>query len=103
MPQLAHHVFFTLKDSSDTATDALITAAQKYLDGHDGCVSFAVGRRTPDLVREVNDQAFHVSLHVVFESRAAHDVYQTHPRHLEFIAEQKDNWAQARVFDSVLV
>lgn len=103
MPQLAHHVFFTLKDSSDAATDALISAAQKYLDGHDGCVSFGVGRRVPDLTREVNDQAYHVSLHVVFASRAAHDVYQTHPRHLEFIEEQKHNWAQARVFDSDLV
>ena len=103
MAELAHHVFFTLKDSSDAAAKTLIDAARKYLDGHDGCASFGVGRRVADLTREVNDQAFHVSLHVVFESREAHDVYQTHARHLEFIEEQKHNWAQARVFDSDLV
>ncbi len=102
MAQLAHHVFFALKDSSEPAVEALIAACQKYLQGHDGVSSFAVGRRVSDLQRDVNDQAFDVSLHVVFESREAHDVYQSHPRHLEFIQEQKDNWAKARVFDSNL-
>lgn len=102
MAQLAHHVFFTLHDASDDRTEQLIAACKHYLDAHDGVVSFAVGRRTPDLQREVNDAQFHVSLHVVFASRADHDAYQTHPRHLEFIAQQKPNWAQVRVFDSDL-
>ena len=48
----------------------------------------------------MNDTDFHVALHVVFASREAHDVYQTHPRHLQFIAENKDSWKQVRVFDS---
>ncbi|SRR6056297_1783192 len=102
MAGLAHHVFFTLTDSSEAAIETLIGACKKYLDGHDGCTSFAVGRRTPDLVRDVNDQEFHVSLHVVYDSRESHDVYQTHPRHLQFIEEQKGNWATVRVFDSNL-
>ncbi|WP_153557381.1 Dabb family protein [Roseimaritima sediminicola] len=102
MAQLAHHVFFTLTDSSEASVQSLIDAANKYLDGHDGVASFAVGRRCEDLVRDVNDQDFHVSLHVVFESRAAHDAYQVHPRHLQFIEEQKGNWTTARIFDSNL-
>ena len=53
-----------------------------------------------ELAREVNDRAFDVSLHVHFESRAAHDVYQEHPRHKRFIQEMNANWQAVRVFDS---
>lgn len=102
MPRLAHHVFFTLRDASIAKVDELIGACQKYLTGHDGVVDFSVGTREASLDRPVNDAAYHVSLHVVFADRAAHDVYQTAPRHLEFIAEQKPNWEQVRVFDSNL-
>jgi quinol monooxygenase YgiN len=97
---LAHIVFFTLKQSSDEAISRLTEACHKFLSGHDGCVHFSVGTLTADLERPVNDRDFHVALHVVFDSRAAHDAYQVAPRHLEFIAEQKENWETVRVFDS---
>ena len=97
---LAHIVFFTLKDSTEANRQALVDACKQHLDGHDGCVFFAVGTRTPDLQREVNDQTFDVALHVVFAKREDHDTYQTHERHLQFISENKDSWAQVRVFDS---
>lgn len=101
MPRLAHHVFFSLEDSSEAKIFSLIASCQKYLDGHEGVVDFAVGRRDPDLNRPVNAH-YHVSLHVVFRDRAAHDVYQTASRHLEFIALEKANWKQVQVFDSLL-
>lgn len=98
----AHMVFFTLADPSDTNRDALVAACHKHLTDHDGVVYFSVGTRAKDLSREVNDKAFDVALHVVFESRAAHDLYQTHPRHLAFIKEAKSLWSGVRVFDSNL-
>lgn len=98
---LAHHVFFSLRDPSDQAVADLIAACQKLLADHDGLVHFSVGRRVPDLNREVN-QDFDVSLHCVFRDRAAHDVYQRAERHLQFIAENKDQWASVRVYDSDL-
>jgi hypothetical protein len=101
MPKLAHHVFFTLKDRSDEASSALVAACRKYLDDHDGLVDFSVGVRVPDLDRDVN-QDFDVSLHCIFQDRAAHDAYQTAERHLQFIAENKDFWASVRVCDSDL-
>ncbi len=100
--RLAHHVFFTLNDDSPAKVDELVGACQKYLDNHPGVESFAVGRLNADLARPVNDRGYQVSLHVVFVDRAAHDVYQTAPRHIEFINEQKANWKQVRVFDSDL-
>lgn len=97
---LAHMVYFTLKDASPAAQQALIEACHKSLKGHPGEVYFSAGTLVPDLARPVNDRAFHVCLNVVFESRKAQDDYQVAPRHIQFIEENKPNWAQVRVFDS---
>ncbi len=102
MARLAHHVFFVLQDRSQEKIDELIAACQTYLNDHDGIVDFQVGTRERELDREVNGD-FDVSLHVTFKDRATHDVYQTAPRHLQFIEQQKDNWAEVKVFDSNLV
>ena len=80
----------------------MIAACQKYLDNHDGLIDFSVGQRDVELNREVNAE-FDVSLHCVFKDRAAHDAYQVASRHLEFIEEQKANWASVQVCDSNLV
>ena len=100
MQPLAHNVFFSLHDNSAAARDRLIQACKKYLSGHAGEVFFACGSLCPDLNRPVNDRDFDVCLHLIFESRAAHDAYQTAPRHEQFVAEQKPNWKKVRVFDS---
>lgn len=100
-PQMVGHmVYFTLNDNSEAAKETLIAACHKYLKGHPGVVFYAAGPRVPDLTRPVNDQEFDVALQLVFEDRAAHDAYQVHERHVQFIAENKANWKQARVFDA---
>ena len=99
-PVLAHDVYFTLKDASPAARKALVVACRKYLAGHDGAVFFAAGTRADEMQRDVNDRAFDVSLHVHFRDKAAHDAYQEHPRHKQFIAENQANWKTVRVFDS---
>lgn len=101
MSRLAHHVFFTLEDPNESKIGSLISACQKYLADHDGVVDFSVGRRDPELNRPVNAH-YHVSLHVIFRDRQAHDVYQSAAKHLEFIALEKPNWQQVQVFDSLL-
>ncbi len=100
---LAHMVYFTLHDNSPSKVDELVAACNKYLSGHPGVVYFSAGKLNPDLARPVNDRAYEVALHVVFADRASHDAYQIAPRHEEFIAEQKSNWKQVRVFDSDIV
>ena len=99
LSRLAHVVYFTLKDQSAPAAQRLVAACHKYLAGLSGIVFFAAGTRTPDLVRAVNDREFDVALQVVFQSREAHDAYQKAPLHQQFVAENKDHWAQVRVFD----
>ena len=97
---LAHNVFFTLKDKSDESVATFVETARHYLAGHDGVAFFAVGGLNNELDRPVNDQDFQVALHVVFDDKAAHDVYQVHERHLEFIDKNKERWEKVRVFDS---
>lgn len=100
MAQLAHMVYFTLKERTPANVEALVAACRKYLSGHPGTVYFGAGTVVPDLDRPVNVRDFDVALQVVFDSREAHDAYQTAPRHLQFIEENKPNWAQVRVFDA---
>ena len=102
-PVLAHDVFFTLRDASPGARQKLVDACSAYLSGHPGTVYFAAGTRVEEHRREVNDTAFDVSLHVYFADKAAHDAYQEHPRHKQFIAEMSANWKTVRVFDSWVV
>jgi hypothetical protein len=99
---LSHDVYFTLKDKSPHAVQALVAACKKHLTGHPGTVFFAAGTLEPELARPVNDRDFDVALHIVFQDRAAHDAYQNAPRHHQFVAEQKDAWAKVRVFDSIV-
>jgi hypothetical protein len=99
---LAHNVYFSLHDPSDAARQRLVQACQKHLAPHPGIVYFGCGVLCAELRREVNDLGFDVALHIIFADQAAHDSYQTTPAHLRFIDENKANWKQVRVFDSVV-
>ena len=100
--KLAHMVYFSLENNSNEQVEHLLSEIKKYLDDHPGLEYFSCGRLNPDLSRPVNDKEFDVCLNTVFTDRAAHDVYQTAPRHLEFIERNKPNWKRVRVFDSDL-
>jgi hypothetical protein len=100
--QFSHTVFFNLAEPSDANREKLIEACKKYLSKHKGTVYFSVGTLAAEMDREVNVRDFDVSLHVVFDDRAAHDAYQQHPRHKQFVEEHSGLWKQVRVFDSYL-
>ncbi len=99
---LAHNVYFTLHDGSAAARHKLVAACKKYLTGHPGTISFAVGVVCAELNRPVNDLEFDVALHLLFQSIADHDAYQSAPRHDTFVEENKATWKKVRVFDSIV-
>jgi hypothetical protein len=99
-PMLAHMVYFSLKDASPAKQDELVASCHKYLTGHEGEVFYAAGKLAEDLNRPVNDRDFEVALQIVFDGKAAHDKYQDHQRHLDFIKANQPNIAKVRVFDS---
>lgn len=98
--QLIHAVYFELEKDTQESRESLVAACRKHLTDHEGTVHFSVSEIAGDLTREVNDTAFDVALTIVFADRKAHDLYQTHPRHLRFIEENKETWSNVRVFDS---
>jgi quinol monooxygenase YgiN len=99
-PQLAHAVYFTLNDRTAEAKQQLVKGCKELLSGHPGTVYFAAGVLAEEFDRDVNDRDFDVALLIVFRDKAAHDVYQTSPRHEKFIEQYKDLWQTVRVFDS---
>jgi hypothetical protein len=96
---LAHNVFFSLNDDSETAKRHLVDECHKYLAAAPDAVFYAAGT-VSSIDRPVSDRDYDVALHLIFQTRAAHDAYQTNPQHLEFIARNKANWRKVRVFDS---
>ena len=102
MPQLSHAVYFTLKNRTPEAAAKLVASCQQHLTGHPGTVFFSAGTCAAEYDREVNDRDYDVALTIVFESHAAHNAYQTAPRHEQFIAENATDWAKVRVFDANL-
>ena len=98
----AHNVYFTLNDASAEKTAELVAECHTYLKDHPGVIFFAAGTVSQTHDREVNVRDFDVSLHVIFDSVAAQDAYQTAADHLTFIERNKANWKQVRVYDSLV-
>jgi hypothetical protein len=99
-PQLAHMVYFKVKEGTDGAKEKLVAACKKHLSDHEGTVYFSVGTLAQDFKRDLNDRDFDVALHMVFRNKAAHDQYQIHPRHVKFVDENRGLWVKVRVFDA---
>lgn len=101
-PQLAHMVFFALKDHSKESREKFIASCQKYLAGHEGTVYFSVGTLAEDVKEPVSVLDFDVSLHLVLKGKSAKEKYLASERHTQFLNENKDKFSGARVFDSYL-
>jgi hypothetical protein len=103
-PQLAHMVFFALKDHSKESRDKFIESCEKYLSEHEGTVYFSVGTiaEDKDVQEPVSVKDFDVALHVVFENKAAKAKYLVSERHKQFVDENREFFAGVRVFDSFL-
>jgi hypothetical protein len=103
-PQLAHMVFFALKDHSKESREKFLASCEKYLSDHEGTVYFSVGTiaEDKDVEEPVSVKDFDVALHVVFENKAAKAKYLASDRHKQFVDENRESFAGVRVFDSFL-
>jgi hypothetical protein len=80
----SHVVIFWTKPDQPNAADDLIAGAEKYLKGLPGLLQFHIGKMVPSH-RPVVDQSYQVALNTVFTTKQAHDDYQVHPQHVEFV------------------
>ena len=101
-PQLAHMVFFKLKDSGEKSRAAMIASCQKYLTGHPGTISVSFGEIAEDVKEASSDRDFDIALHLVFADKDAAAAYQKSARHAEFVEKNKASFAKVRVYDSYL-
>lgn len=100
---VSHSVYFKLNERTPEAAEALVAECKEKLDGHPGVLAFNVGVLGTGFDRPVNDNDFDVALYLLFENRAAHDMYQVSDRHQSYISANKEKWAQVRVFDAEVV
>src|SRR5687768_17572240 len=99
-PKFVHAVFFTMKpDTSESAIDSLVDDAYTMLAKIPAVRKIESGRRDERMMRDVNDKDFTVGLMVYFDDKAGHDAYSDHPLHTEYVAKNKEHWANVRVYD----
>ena len=93
-------LFWNKPDAPAHAQQQIIDDARRLLGAIPNVVTLRAGP-TAGTPRDVVDNSYSVGLLVVLTDSAAHDVYQTHPLHLEFIARNKPFWARVQVYDFV--
>jgi hypothetical protein len=94
-----HHVYFWLKTGAPAAAKAQLAADCRTLLAKIPNVKHLWAGPPAMTPRDVVDNSYSIGLAVVLPDRSAHNVYQTHPLHLEFIERNKSHWERVRVFD----
>ena len=102
-PQLAHHVFFWLKDpSSKTDLDKLIQGV-KALGKIPQVKKIHVAVPASTEKRDVVDNSYSVSKLLFVVSAEDEKIYQDHPLHQKFIQEHSMLWNKVVVYDCMEV
>jgi hypothetical protein len=97
--QIAHHVFFWLKNpDSAEDRDKLVTGV-KSLSKIEGIKEIHVGIVANTEKRDVVDASWAVSELMFFNSIEDQAAYQDHPIHLEFIKDYSMLWSKVVVYD----
>jgi hypothetical protein len=95
--KFVHMVFFWLKPETDVKE--FISGTESFFKQVPEIVKYHIG--TPaGTERSVVDNSYSVSLVVTFKSKADQDVYQNHPVHMKYVADNKDKWLDVKIYDS---
>ena len=94
----AHAVFFELHSGSPEAVSDLEGACLELLSLPE-VEELAVGRRAQEFDRELNEQEFHVGLHVVFQDTYAYESYLTSDLHVELVERFGPTFKRVVVYD----
>jgi hypothetical protein len=98
---LVHHVFFYLKDNTESNRAKLIEGLQK-LTKIKQIKAYNIGvpaSTSRDVV--VND--YSISWLTYFKDEASEEIYQKEPIHLKFVKDYAHLWSNVKVYDSVAV
>ncbi len=94
-----HTVYFWLTENAPpTAREQLVRDCRQIL-GKVPTVRHLFAGPPAMTPRDVVDNSYAVGLTVILDDSAAHEVYQKHPLHMDFIAANKPNWRRVQVYD----
>lgn len=94
-----HHVFFWMKESITPEDFNTFEKGVTTLPKIEVVKSGDVGKPA-STNRPIIERSYSYSLLLVFENKAAHDGYQTHPIHLKFIEDCSHLWERVLIYDS---
>jgi len=96
---LVHSVYFWFKPDADPAVVAAFESGLTRLTAIPDVLTAHFGRpeRTPN--RAVVDESYAWALIEIFPDLAAHDRYQEHLIHQEFLREFSGSWQRVQVYD----
>ncbi|MBK9391918.1 MAG: Dabb family protein [Bacteroidetes bacterium] len=97
-----HHVFFWLKDPSNQEARARFEKAARELVTVETIVDHHIGVPA-STNRDVIDTSYTYSVLTTYKNKEDQDIYQTHPKHLKFIADCQELWEKVVVYDSVRI
>ena len=101
--QLAHHVFFWLKNPDSVEDRDKLVEGVKTLSKIETIRELHVGVLASTEKRDVVDTSWAVSELMFFDDLAGQATYQTHAVHLEFIKNYSHLWSKVVVYDAMEV
>lgn len=93
-----HSVYFWLKHPENQEDRDALKAGLNSLKGVQEITTVYIGGPA-ETRRPVIDHTYDLSLILVFADQSAHDAYQVHPVHQEFVAECSHLWERVQIYD----
>jgi hypothetical protein len=101
--QLAHHVFFWLKNADSLEDRKKLIEGLETLRKIETVKKLHIGIPASTEKRDVVDSSYHVSELMFFDDVEGQNVYQVHPLHKKFVADYGHLWAKVIVYDAIEV
>ena len=99
--QLAHHVFFWLKNRDSKEDLQKLLDGLKTLEKIESVRKLHIGVPAKTEKRPVIDDSYSASELIFFDDLAGQDIYQVHPIHKKFIENCSHLWEKVIVYDSM--
>lgn len=98
--QIAHHVFFWLKNPTSTEDRDNLIAGVKTLSAIETVREIHIGVVAETEKRPVVDASWHVSELIFFDDLQGQTTYQSHQVHLDFVKKYSPLWEKVIVYNA---
>lgn len=98
---LVHSVFFWLRDDVDDEKRQAFRKGLESLRAVPAVRELFVGVPADSPARPILVTDYDFALTVIMDDMGGHDIYQSHPLHLEFLREFQGCWTRVQVYDAI--